>query len=299
MRARVSGYLSEIHFTDGQLVKKGDLLFTIDQRPFQIALDQMRANLAQARANLAFTEADLARGQELRAQQDHHRAESSTSAYRPSAWRRPRVAAQEAMVHQAELDLNEYSKLRAPIDGRIGDRRVSVGNLVTGGTGGNTTLLATIVSVDPIRFEFTFDEASYLRYQRFAGAARQDGERATAALRSRSSSSTKQDFSHTGRMDFVDNVIDRSSGTIRGRAHIRQHGRTLFTPGMFGRVRVPGSPPHTSAACSRCRHRHRAVAQIRAGGRRRRHRPAEICDARPARRRLARDQGRPCRRTIG
>src|SRR6202044_2772146 len=79
------------------------------------------------------------------------------------------VTAQEAMVHSAELDLNEYSELRAPIDGRIGDRRVAVGNLVTGGPGGNTTLLATIVSVDPIRFEFTFDEASYLRYQRFAG----------------------------------------------------------------------------------------------------------------------------------
>ena len=79
------------------------------------------------------------------------------------------VAAQEAMVHSAELDLNEYSELRAPIDGKIGDRRVSVGNLVTGGTGGSTTLLATIVSVDPIRFEFTFDEAAYLRYQRFAG----------------------------------------------------------------------------------------------------------------------------------
>ena len=149
------------------------------------------------------------------------------------------------MVHSAELDLNEYSQLRAPIDGRIGDRRVSVGNLVTGGIGSNTTLLATIVSVDPIRFEFTFDEASYLRYQRFAGAGQADGQAATAAFRSRSSSSTKQEFEHTGRMDFVDNVID--APRARSAAARSSPTRTArFTPGMFGRIRVPGSPPHSA-----------------------------------------------------
>src|ERR1700757_1205762 len=168
IRSRLSGYLSEIHFTDGQMVKKGDLLFTIDRRPFQIVLEQMRANLAQARANLAFAKADLERGQSLVqnktiTEQVYDQRTQAKNVAEAS------VAAQEAMVHSAELDLNEYSELRAPIDGKIGDRRVSVGNLVTGGTGGNTTLLATIVSVDPIRFEFTFDEAAYLRYQRFAG----------------------------------------------------------------------------------------------------------------------------------
>ena len=198
VRARVSGYLSEIHFTDGQMVKKGDLLFVIDHRPFQIALDQMRANLAQARANLAFTEADLARGQEL----VHNKTiTEQTYDQRTQAKRvaEASVAAQEAMVHSAELDLNDYSELRAPIDGRIGDRRVSVGNLVTGGNGGNTTLLATIVSVDPIRFEFTFDEASYLRYQRFAGASAQMAKPPTAACRSRSSSSTSRTSSTPAR----------------------------------------------------------------------------------------------------
>src|SRR5271157_5835360 len=243
IRSRVSGYLSEIHFTDGQLVKKGDLLFVIDHRPFQIALDQMRANLAQARANLAFTEADLARGQEL----VHNKTiTEQTYDQRMQAKRvaEASVAAQEAMLHAAELDLNEYSELRAPIDGRIGDRRVSVGNLVNGGFGGNSTLLATIVSVDPIRFEFTFDEASYLRYQRFAGASTQmasgqGGVPVTLKL------IDEPDFQHTGRMDFVDNVIDRSSGTIRGRAIFPNPGGIL-TPGMFGRVRVPGSPPYTA-----------------------------------------------------
>jgi RND family efflux transporter MFP subunit len=243
VRARLSGYLSEIHFTDGQLVKKGDLLFTIDRRPFSIALEQMRANLAQARANLAFTEADLARGQEL----VHNKTITEQSYDQRIQAKRvaeASVAAQEAMVHSAELDFNEYSQLRAPIDGRIGDRRVSVGNLVSGSIASNTTLLATIVSVDPIRFEFTFDEASYLRYQRFAGPATQ-----MAKGESGVSVSLKlideQEFEHTGKMDFVDNAIDRSSGTIRGRAVLDNPG-ARFTPGMFGHIRVPGSPPHSA-----------------------------------------------------
>jgi RND family efflux transporter MFP subunit len=243
IRSRVSGYLSEIHFTDGQLVKKGDLLFVIDHKPFQIALDQMRANLAQARANLAFTEADLARGQELvrnktMTEQVFDQRKQAKSVAEAG------VSAQEAMVHQAELDLNEYSNLRAPIDGRIGDRRVSVGNLVTGGNGSNTTLLATIVSVDPIRFEFTFDEASYLRYQRFVGAAGKVAN-ADSGIAVTLKLIDEDDFSHTGRMDFVDNVIDKSSGTIRGRA-VFANPDGHFTPGMFGRIRVPGSLPHTT-----------------------------------------------------
>jgi multidrug efflux system membrane fusion protein len=243
VRARVSGYLSEIHFTDGQMVNKGDLLFVIDHKPFQIVLDQMRANLAQARANLAFTQADLARGQELL----HNKTiTEQTYDQRTQAKRvaEASVAAQEAMVHSAELDLNEYSELRSPIDGRIGDRRVSVGNLVTGGNGSNTTLLATIVSVDPIRFEFTFDEASYLRYQRFAVSSGLVGSR-DASVPVALKLIDEQDFQHAGKIDFVDNVIDRSSGTIRGRA-VFDNSAATFTPGMFGRIRVPGSPPHTA-----------------------------------------------------
>jgi len=238
IRARLSGYLQEIHFTDGQMVKKGDQLFTIDRRPFRIALEQMRANLAQARANLAFTDADLARGQELL----HNKTiTEQTFDQRTQAKRvaEASVAAQEAMVHSAELDFEEYSELRAPIDGRIGDRRVAVGNLVTGGPGGNTTLLATIVSVDPIRFEFSFDEASYLRYQRSNGANREGAVAVDLKL------IDEKDFAHKGKIDFVDNVIDRSSGTIRGRA-VFANTDGLFTPGMFGRLRLPASSPYTA-----------------------------------------------------
>jgi RND family efflux transporter MFP subunit len=244
IRARVSGTLEAVHFKDGQIVKQGDLLFTLDRRPFQNTLDQARANLALARSNLTYTQSDLARAQQLVREKtvSEQIYEQRAQAARNAA---ASVAAQEAAVHQAELDL-EFTELRAPIDGRIGDRRVAPGNLVTGGTGGNTTLLATIVSIDPMRFEFTFDEASFLRYERLAkmqGAANDD-------IASRGGSSPvklklidEQEFKHNGRMDFVDNVIDRSTGTIRGRAQF-PNPSGLFTPGMFARVQVPASPPY-------------------------------------------------------
>ena len=203
----------------------------------------MRANLAQARANLAFTDADLQRGQQLLGNKTitEQAYDQRTQAKRVAE---AAVAAQEAMVHSAELDLEQYSELRSPIDGRIGDRRVAVGNLMTGGAGGATTLLATIVSVDPIRFEFSFDEASYLRYVRFATSS-QD----VASLHGNVPVTLKlideKDFPHQGKIDFVDNVIDRSSGTIRGRA-VFDNADGIFTPGMFGRVRVPGSPPYSA-----------------------------------------------------
>src|SRR5207253_9483678 len=115
------------------------------------------------------------------------------------------VAASEAMVRQAELDL-EYTELKAPITGRIGDRRVTQGNLVTGGAGGNTTMLATIVSIDPIRFEFTFDEASLLRYQRLAAGGNEVAGLGGTSVRLKLLDETE--FSHTSRMAFVDNAID-------------------------------------------------------------------------------------------
>jgi len=144
-------------------------------------------------------------------------------------------------VRQASLDL-EFTELKAPVTGRIGDRRVSPGNLVTGGTGGNTTLLAIIVTYDPIRFEFTFDEASYLRYQRLAKPG-SDVANPSGGVDVALKLLDEDGFKHEGRMDFVDNVIDRATGTIRGRA-IFANRTGVFTPGMFGRIRVPGSPPY-------------------------------------------------------
>src|SRR5262249_39916899 len=142
VRARVSGYLDKLHFKDGQIVKQGGLLFTIDKRPFQNTLDQARANLVQAQSNLAYTESDYTRRQQLVRDKT---ITDQTFEQRAQAFRNPKasVSNNEAAVRQAELDL-EFTELRAPINGRIGDRRVSPGNLVTGGTGGNTTMLATI-----------------------------------------------------------------------------------------------------------------------------------------------------------
>jgi RND family efflux transporter MFP subunit len=237
IRARVSGYLAKVHFQDGQYVKQGDILFTIDKRPFQNTYDQAAANLETAKSNLAFAEADLARGQQLMRERTiseqlfQQRAQSFRNA-------QAAVAANEAMLRQAGLDL-EFTELKAPVSGRIGDRRVTVGNLVTGGTG-TTTLLATIVSLDPIRVEFTFDEASLLRYGRLANRRQKDAAGLTTV---RLKLIDEPEFSHEGQIDFVDNVIDRATGTIRGRAEFT-NADGLFTPGMFARVQLPASDPY-------------------------------------------------------
>src|SRR6185295_9099493 len=215
-------------------------LFTIDRRPFEASLAQAQANLQQARANLAYAEADLARGQGLvrGSTITQQTFDQRTQAKRVAE---ASVAAQEAATRQATLDL-QFTELRAPVSGRIGDRRVSIGNLVTGGTGGATTMLATINSLDPIRFEFTFDEASYLRYERAAQGGKDVTSREASVVVSLKLID-EPDFKHQGRMDFVDNAIDRASGTIRGRA-VFSNADGVFTPGMFGRIRVPGSAPY-------------------------------------------------------
>lgn len=240
VRSRVSGYLDKVHFADGQIVKAGDTLFTIDRRPFEAALDQAKAARTQAEANLSFAESELKRGESL------VRGSTITQQTYDQRVQAERVAvasvtAQDAAVKQAELDL-QFTELKAPLSGRIGDRRVSPGNLVTGGTSGNTTLLATIVSLDPIHFEFTIDEASYLRFLSASGQAAGADAARSSSLPVSLRLIDEKDFVHQGRLDFVDNAIDQSTGTIRLRAAFANANGKL-TPGMFGRVRFAHSAP--------------------------------------------------------
>lgn len=236
IRAKVSGYLSAVHFTDGQLVQKGQKLFTIDRRPFEIALEQVRANLSQAESNLVLAESDLARAKELvMGASITQQTMDQRAAARRSA--QASVMAQKAAVRQAMLDL-EFSELTAPTSGRIGDSRVSVGNLVTAATSANSSLLATVQSIDPIRFEFTLDESAYLRLQRRSG----DGKMAGAGLAVKLKLIDEKDFVHSGRLEFVDNAISRTSGSIRARA-LFANPDGLFTPGLFGRIRIEMGEP--------------------------------------------------------
>jgi RND family efflux transporter MFP subunit len=239
IRARVSGYLEAVHFRDGQIVKQGQRLFTVDRRPFIAALDQARADLERAKAQVDLARSELERAQDLIAKKTISEAiyDQRIQAKRAAD---AQLQAVEANVRTADLNL-EFTELRAPVDGRIGDRRVSPGNLVIGGSQPSTTLLATIVSIDPIRFEFTFDEAAFLRYSRLAERSGKDESRGMSMpveLRLLD----EADFKHHGKMEFVDNVIERASGTIRGRA-VLANPDGLFTPGMFARIRIPASAP--------------------------------------------------------
>ena len=238
VRPRVSGYLDSVYFQDGELVEQGQLLFIIDQAPFEAAHAAAEARLAQARARLTLADSQLDRARGLLANNNISRAAFDE---RQEELRAASAAVQEAEANLqlAELDL-DYTVITAPIAGRIGRREVSVGNLVIGGAAGSTTPLTTIVSVDPIRFEFDMSEAYFLRYQR-AGAQsileshRDGGVRVEARL------FDEADWPREGRIDFVDNIIDRTSGTIRMRA-VFPNPDGFLTPGQFGILRLPGSP---------------------------------------------------------
>lgn len=239
LRARVSGYLQSHHFEEGQIVNKGDLLFVIDPRPFEAALASVRAQLGQAQARV-----DLANQQLRRAAQLSERDFVARSAYDERV-QEQRVAASaveiaRAAVRTADLDL-EFTRIMAPVTGRIGRREVSEGNLVSGGSGGSTTLLTSIVSLDPIYFAFDLSETDLLIYQRAVQQGRLQSTRESIPVFARLRD--EPDWPREGKLNFVDNQVDRSAGTIRVRATFPNPDHFL-TPGQFGRIRLPGSEPY-------------------------------------------------------
>ena len=233
IRPRVSGYLQAIRFRDGDFVKKGDLLFEIDPRPYQALADQAKAQVDRARAVRANTAAELARAKALFAAKAISQQELAT---RQAADEQAKadLGAADAGLRTAALNLS-FTKVTAPISGRVSDRRVSPGNLVNA----DQTVLTTLVDLDPIRFVFTGAENVYLKYQRAnENGSRPSSRRSPNPVAIRLQDET--DYRWKGRMDFVDNAIDTGSGTIRGRAVVPNPDHFL-TPGLFGHLRLLGS----------------------------------------------------------
>jgi membrane fusion protein, multidrug efflux system len=235
VRARVSGFIDSVHFQEGQIVKKDDLLFVIDRRPYQIAVEQAKADIERAQAKLDIATEDVQRGTPLVQSQTLTVREFDTrkSIQRDAAGQ---LASGNAALKQAELNL-EWTEVRAPIAGRISDKRVDAGNLISGGQTG-ATLLSVIVSIDPIHFVFDGSETDFLHYLRLAAAGTRPSSRdAPNPVAVRLADETE--YSHQGRMDFVDNAINPKTGTIRGRA-IFDNKDDFLTPGLFGRLRLFG-----------------------------------------------------------
>lgn len=241
VRARVGGFLESVNFQDGQMVKKGDVLFTIDDRPFQIALDQANADYGQAMASLKTAQDNYDRVETLR-----ESGAMSTEEYdrrkQALAFAKSSVQSAQARVDNAKLNL-EFTRVTAPISGLVSRDKVNEGNLIDGGSS-TSTVLTTIVATSPIHFYFTGSESDYLRYVRLArngerGELRSEGIPVFIKLQD------ENDFVHEAKMDFVDNEIDNSTGTIESRA-VLENKDHLLEPGMFGEARLMGSAAHNS-----------------------------------------------------
>ena len=235
IRPRVSGVLEALHFRDGEVVAAGARLFTIDPRPYQLALDSARADVARYTAQVELAALDVRRAEPLAASQTIAARELDS---RRSTLRVAEAQRLAAIAAQGTAQLNlEWTSIVSPVAGRISNHRVDVGNLVQGGTGvASPTLLTTVVTQDPIRFVFEAAEADYLKYSRQARSGqRASGRENPVPVEVRLQD--EADYTHRGRMDFVDNALSTRSATIRSRA-IFDNPNGFLTPGMFGRLRL-------------------------------------------------------------
>ncbi|NKB58418.1 MAG: efflux RND transporter periplasmic adaptor subunit [Alphaproteobacteria bacterium] len=234
IRARVTGYVQAVHFDEGEVVKVGDILLTIDQRTYQSALDEAIAALRVAEAALSFATKELARAEDLSKRGNISRSVVDERREAFSA-AQAEIQGAKAAVQRARLDM-EFTLIRAPITGRISSKQISIGSLVNA----NETILTNIASLDPMHFVFDVDERSYLAYVRMA----QNGTRRSGRITPYEvlvTLSDEKEGTRTGFLDFVDNRMDQASGTIRGRAVFSNEDGFLL-PGLFGRISIPGSP---------------------------------------------------------
>lgn len=236
VRARVSGYLEAINFKDGDMVKAGDVLFVIDQRPFKIALDDAKAQMNRAIAQRELSKKNLERAKKLFemgaiSRQDYDNRIQDIDVNEAA------VAQAEAAVDAANLNL-DFTYVLAPVSGRVSRHFVSEGNLISGGSE-SATVLTTIVSTNPIYFYIDASESELLKYIRLDKSHKRTSSR-TKANPVYVKLLDEKDFEHTGHMDFVDNAVDESTGTMRARAVI-DNSSGILEPGMFGRAKIPGS----------------------------------------------------------
>jgi RND family efflux transporter MFP subunit len=238
IRARVSGYIDKIHFEDGTLVKAGDLLFTIDPRPYRNALEQAQATVTSSQVRLDFAQSDLDRAEQLRRTGnvsdqvfDQRRQAFLTG--------KAELDRAQAALRQAQLDV-EFTEVRSPLTGRLSRKLVSEGNLVNA----NETILTNVLTLDPIQFYFDVDERSYLAYSRQTqgGTRTSSNGSANEVLLTLTDERLGQ---RKGQLDFVDNRLDAASGTIRARA-VFANKDLFLTPGLFGRVTIGASDPYSA-----------------------------------------------------
>jgi len=239
VRARVSGYLDSVHFAEGQSVTAGDLMFVIDPRPFEAEVERARAELARVQTTLTVANLEFERAKRLESSNAMSRETlEERRASRDAA--QAEVEAARAGLRAAELDLS-FTEVRAPMSGRASDIRVDVGNLISGGSA-DSTLLTTIVMLDPIELEIEASESEFLHYTRLDTAGTRHSSRDTPnPVEARLTD--EDEWVHKGVMTFVDNEIDPDTGTMRGRATFPNPDHVLL-PGMFARARLYGSGEH-------------------------------------------------------
>src|SRR5436305_204914 len=243
IRPRVSGYITEIRFEAGAIVKKGDLLYVIDPRPYQADFDRAKAEVDRMDAQLKLAQIELNRAKELR---DKNTISASEFDQKAATFQGAAAAKSSAEAAKDSAALNlEFTQVKSPVDGRVSDQRITIGNLVQPGAGPES-VLTTVMSVDPIYAKVDADENAILKYVKLSEEGKRVSAR-TAKIPAWVELGNETDFPHEGYVDFVDNRLDPGTGTIRARIVLKNWNPNFITPGFFARVHVAGATPYRAA----------------------------------------------------